>query len=117
MLFHLFFNPFGTTEIDDEAPPYAIVQACRRLGFYAPEDVRWCQVSAAPPASKPQPESGRFRILRSFFGKRGPKRPRCACGRPLPRLENHTFTLRSGEQNQLRLGQCHRCKTIYWQEP
>lgn len=39
----MFSDWFGTLEIESDATAYFIVRACRKLGFQAPEDVRWCQ--------------------------------------------------------------------------
>jgi hypothetical protein len=113
----MFFNRFGTTQIDADAPPYSVVQACRRLGFHSPEDVRWCHQNNASPEAVERPGSGRFRFLKSFFGKPGSRCLTCLCGRKLPRLESYSITLGSGENNQLLLAQCRRCKTIFWKEP
>ena len=38
-------NPLGPIEIDCDAPPYAIVRACQRIGIRTPEDVRWARLS------------------------------------------------------------------------
>ena len=110
----MFFNWLGTIEIGCDSPPYSIVQACRKLGFYSPEDVRWCQESNAVP--KPIQRQGLFSFLKSLIGMPEPRRSTCVCGHQLPWLESYTFARRSGAQSRLLLGQCHKCKTIFWKE-
>jgi hypothetical protein len=40
----------------------------------------------------------------------------CSCGRDLPELENYAFTFQNGEQIEYEIGQCPRCRTIYWEK-
>jgi hypothetical protein len=47
----------GPIESRCDAPPYAVVQACRLLDFQTPEDVRWCR----PPYDEPWPRAHRPR--------------------------------------------------------
>lgn len=111
-----FFGP-GIIEIECDAPPYSIVQACRSLGFRSPEDVRWCQQNdslAAPPVPR---GVLRFPLFQWLFGKSRPKRPGCFCGQAFPTLDRYTFMLDSGSEIYLFLGQCPRCSTLFWRRP
>jgi hypothetical protein len=109
-------NEPESPDIDCDAPAYPIVRACRGLGFHAPEDVRWCHV---PPVSRRPARSESVFNLQAwmaFFSKSAPKGPTCSCGRELPRLDSYTFTLMSGKEVRYLLGQCGRCRCIYWKE-
>jgi len=93
----------GPIEIMCDAPTYAVVEACAGLGFSAPSDVRWC------------------RIDRRYLNRAGAlipqvqtNKPACACGHHIPKLERFTFTFVSGKQARYHLGQCIRCRAIYW---
>lgn len=99
-------------EINCDAPPYAIVRACHAIGFRSPEDVRWCHL-------------GRFlrqgmcwhhllRFWHRLCGTVQPDRTTCSCGQELPRLIPVTFQWRQGDEAEYRLGQCRRCRTIFW---
>jgi hypothetical protein len=112
----MFFNWLGTIEIECDSPAYSIVQACRKLGFYSPEDVRWCQQSNALPNSIQQHRLFKSRFLKWLIGKPEPGGSECVCGQKLPRFESYSFTLRSNQKHRLLLGQCDRCKTIFWKE-
>jgi hypothetical protein len=93
---------FGPIDIVCDAPPYPVVRACAGLGFRSPQDVRWRRVDRRDlnrPASF-------FPWLR--------RAPACACGHAMPQLESYTFTFVSGTQSRYFLGQCARCRTIYW---
>jgi hypothetical protein len=93
---------FGPIDIDCDAPPYPVVRACAGLGFRSPQDVRWRRIDRRDltrPASF-------FPWLR--------RSPACACGQAMPQLESYTFTFVSGTQSRYFLGQCARCRTIYW---
>jgi hypothetical protein len=109
----VFFSWLGTTELDCDAPPYRIVKACHKIGFRAPEDVRWCHESNAP--TKSIRRQGVFGFLMSAIG-RAERRPVCICGCRLPTLETYVFASRSGADYRFLLGQCHQCKTVFWKE-
>ncbi len=99
----------GPLDVDCDAPPYAVVAACEGLGFQAPLDVRWCRTShsQADRASK---------LLGWFHGKGRPEQRTCTCGQSLPLLEPYTFPFISEKRVVYFLGQCRRCRTIYWEE-
>ncbi len=110
------FDGFETLEIECDAPPYPIVQACRSLGFRAPEDVQWCRASRLRPNPPLRPEERLLQLLRSFFHWTEPKLVGCACRRRLPHLEHCTFTLAGGRTRHLFLGQCGNCQTMFWEQ-
>jgi hypothetical protein len=95
-----------------EAPPYSVVQACQGLGFQTPLDVRWYRLSRFPGV-----RDGLRGLLpwKLFFGKNQP-RPTCSCGQPLPVLEKYAFTFRTHKVKNYLLGQCPRCRTVFWEE-
>jgi len=111
------FDCSGALEIECDAPAYSIVQSCWKLGLQAPEDVRWCPVEEVP--SKPRQRSAwlSFGYLKSLFARTEQLRsPTCVCGAARPKLQGCWFTFFPGKETQLLLGQCHRCKTIFWKE-
>ena len=112
----MFFDWFETLDMECDAPLYTIVQACRSLGFHSPEDVRWCQIDKVSPQPKPRHRWLSWSFLRGLIGRPGPQAAGCQCRQELPRCDQYTFTLRSGEKKHLLLGQCSRCRTIYWKE-
>lgn len=110
-------EPSGPLDICCDAPPYAVVKACRNLGFLDPEDVRWCRASQAAAAApvgwaKLLPRSAGSILGRLFPGGQA----RCACGRNRPLLERYTFTFRSGRHTSYLLAQCPFCRTMFWEE-
>jgi hypothetical protein len=107
----------GPIDIDCDAPPYRIVEACERLGFVSPLDVRWYRISRFPSAQDRRPRRAfGFHLWNSFFRVRPSEEKTCTCGQPLPRIENYTFTFSSRRHAQYLVGQCRRCWTIYWDE-
>ncbi len=114
----MFFDQPEPLELECDAPPYPIVRACRRLGFRTPEDVRWCRLRpATPPQPSDRPSVFTLQGLKSIFAKPEPaKGPACVCGQALPGLDRCSFTLASGRQVDYLLGQCPRCRSIFWQE-
>jgi hypothetical protein len=104
----------GSLEICCDAPPYQVVRACERLGFRCPADVRWYRLDhLGPTAVAPGPASLWF--WKRLLGWGRSREQSCSCGEPLPALEGCTFTLISEKEVQFRLGQCGRCRTIFWQ--
>lgn len=112
------FGRLGPVEIDCDSPSYVIVRACRRIGLRDPEDVRWCRLRHV--------QTPRFR-WRDWFSLKGlkrllgwskpPQQQTCVCGEPLPPLTRYAFTYRNGVEESYLLGQCTRCRTIYWETP
>jgi hypothetical protein len=104
---------FWPIDIECDAPLYFFVEACGKLGFQSPLDVRWCRTSHLP-GGKRGP-SGGFHPLRWLFGGRKPKTT-CTCGQPLPKMKICICTYESGQEGHYLLGQCRRCRTMYWEE-
>jgi len=100
-------SELGPIDILCDAPPYSVVRACGRLGFVNPQDVRWCRVNRLAG----QASTG-FLAWISGTGK-----VTCTCGRQMPRLESYTFTFVTGRQAYYYLGQCERCRSIFWDAP
>jgi hypothetical protein len=113
----MFFDGFGTLEVECDAPPYPIVLACRTLGFQAPEDVRWCSESNAHPAPLKKRDGLVAQAFQAIFRWTAPRRAGCICCCQLPELEKYKFIWASGEEKHLLLGQCRQCLTIFWKEP
>jgi hypothetical protein len=109
-------NQLGPFEICCDAPPYLIVKACSRIGFHAPEDVRWCRIGHHAGTADSWRQLIPFTPWNVFLkiGQRTEKA--CSCGRRLPQLEGYTFTLSTGKELSYGLGQCGRCRTIFWEE-
>lgn len=106
----------GLLEIECDAPPYPIVRACRKLGISEPEDVRWCRKS-----THGRRHHGWIQFLASplwgrLLGREDTHTPTCTCGQPLPNMDCYAFTFQSGEQIDYEIGQCPRCRAIYWEK-
>jgi hypothetical protein len=100
-------------DVNCDAPPYRVVEACAALGFQAPLDVRWCQMRNF--LAEKSGQVGRP-FWEKFFHKGQPIERNCICGQSLPRLESYTFTFSSERKAIYFLGQCRQCQTIYWEE-
>jgi len=107
-------SQLGPIDITCDAPPYPVVQACARLGFQSPLDVRWSRLSHY--LNEEEGSSLGIHSLKWFFTKRSPKDKTCCCGGSLPLLEWYTFTFLSGGVADYHLGQCPRCRTIFWEQ-
>jgi hypothetical protein len=105
----------NSLDITCDAPSYAVVRACRRIGVRNPEDVRWCRFRAG--------HKGRWTAwlhLRAWKkilsgGEGAPSR--CTCGQALPEPMHCTFTFADGQEVDYVIGQCRRCQTVFWDEP
>ena len=104
----------GPIDIDCDAPAYAIVRACESLGFHSPLDVRWLRRSRLESRDAAPPELFGSGGLNEFFGLGPGAGKACGCGALLPELESCAFQFRDGSQVVYRIGQCPRCRTIYW---
>lgn len=103
----------GPIEVRCDAPPYAIVRGCRQIGVRSPEDVRWYRLSHFFLEHSKEHPMVLFRLL--GMGQRvGP--PVCTCRENLPDLDRVVFTLSSGTQVSYLIGQCSRCRTVFWEE-
>jgi hypothetical protein len=94
-----------------------VVRAGRGLGFFQPEDVRWCRLS-----HHRAPGAGAWSLFnplswtRALAGAGTGPQDLCTCGHGLPLLERYDFTFDTGRRATYRLGQCAHCRTIYWEE-
>ena len=104
-------NQLGPIEVCCDAPPYLIVQACQNLEFTTPLDVRWSRMSHF----LSERISG-LRLWELFFTKSHSENRTCLCRLPLPLLENYAFTFAGGKVLNYSLGQCRKCRTIFWEE-
>jgi len=109
-------SQLGPIEIDCDAPPYPVVKACERLGFHSPLDVRWCRISHFLPNCGERGHGGGISLWMWLLSKIRPQDITCTCGVPLPILDWYTFTFLSGKDLTYHLGQCSRCRTIFWEE-
>jgi hypothetical protein len=105
----------GPLDVSCDSPPYHIVQACSRVGFETPEDVRWCRFGQSDmPAGWRQ--LIHFTPWNVLMGSGQQSEKSCGCGQRLPRLETYTFTLITGKELSYVLGQCSRCHAIFWDD-
>lgn len=94
-----------------DAPPLVVVEACRKIGFRTPLDVRWCRLrnflrgrSTDPTAPPESP------------GKAPQPPATCTCREPFPVLDKYAVTFVFQGVADYRLGQCRGCGTIFWEE-
>jgi hypothetical protein len=110
-------NPSEPIEIDCDAPAYLIVHACQSLGFHSPLDVRWCRMSHVPRRKGVDMDGRRgIGLWQWLFSKGLPTWKACVCGKPLPTLDLYSFTLFSDLTTDIHLGQCRKCRTIFWEK-
>jgi hypothetical protein len=105
------FSYSDSLDIACDAPPYAVVRACEGLGLHAPLDVRWCRKSRF--VQEPRSIWDLFPWSLVFKTR---CRDRCSCGHLLPALEAYAFTFVLEKVADYQLGQCPRCRTIFWDE-
>jgi hypothetical protein len=108
------FGRFQRFEICCDAPPYAIVRACKECGFQAPLDVRWCRMSQFLKGEGQRTSIFSLRFWKGLLGRRRLSEPLCTCGHSLPDLQEYGFTISSEWVPAYFLGQCRRCKTMFW---
>jgi hypothetical protein len=108
-------NQLGPIEVCCDSPPYPIIQACVQIGIQSPEDVRWCRMSHH--VDQHAGQRGILHLLpwKMLWGA-DPAERTCVCGRKLPELAGYGFTLLSGKEVFYLLGQCDRCRTVFWEE-
>lgn len=109
-------SQLGPLEFTCDAPPYLVIQACQRLGFQTPLDVRWCRLSQFLLADDERAALHGYHAFDWLVGKELSSAPHCSCGEPLPVLEGYTFTFLSGKSTDYHMGQCRRCRTMFWEE-
>lgn len=106
----------GLLEVECDAPPYPIVRACRKLGIYEPEDVRWCRKGHQLRRHHSWIHFLASPIWGRLLGKEQAGLSHCTCGKSLPLMDSYAFTFQTGEQVDYEIGQCGRCQTIYWEK-
>jgi hypothetical protein len=104
-------NRLGPLEIDCDAPRYEVVRACQKVGFHSPLDVRWCRLGRFL-EERARREKEPSRVLRWFTR---PGHPTCYCGQGLPDFTRCEFLYPNGVSRTFRLGQCPRCRAIFWE--
>jgi hypothetical protein len=109
------FDWTDTQELECDAPPYPIVEACESIGIRSPLDVRWCRVTRCPQSNSSSNFFGRW-MRRLFNGKQLPSNPTCFCRKPVPETDCYRFTSNGLETVSYRLGQCNHCWAIFWEE-
>ncbi len=109
-------NQLGPIDVQCDAPSYAVVRACRRVGIRTPEDVRWCRMSHF--LDQAGGWKGLFHPVtwKKLLGRAQDGEHCCSCGERLPMLERVTFTFTTGREETLLLGQCDRCASVFWEE-
>lgn len=110
-------SKLGPIEIDCDAPPYRIVQACRQIGIRSPEDVRWLRMAKFRSGLTDRPQGLYSRVWSIFVGHRPRSEKSCSCGAPLPVLELVSVTSDIADEITYHLGQCDHCHTVFWDEP
>ena len=109
------FNWSHSLDIPCDAPSYSIVKACRMVGVRTPEDVRWCRLSHFRKGRHARLDLFSLQTWKFLLGM-SPENSACSCGQELPRLEEYTFTSVSGKETRYLIGQCARCRTVFWEE-
>jgi hypothetical protein len=103
--------------IDCDAPPYGVVRACAGCGFHSPLDVRWCRLGHFHAGGGQRQEHLGVRLWQWLCRKRRPEaRATCTCGQPLPDLKKYRFAVLSEKVGDYFLGQCPRCRMMFWDE-
>ncbi len=106
----------GPIEINCDAPPYSIIQACRRVGVQRPEDVRWCRITHFLNGEGSGDEPANVQAWKVFLGMSKARKMACSCGHKMPLMEKCTFTFITGREVSYFIGQCNRCLTVFWDE-
>jgi len=109
-------NQMGPMEIHCDAPPYSIVRACRKIGMLDPEDVAWYRFRSFLSGQYSGSDPLKSQPWKLLFGVSQSDERKCVCGHRLPLLEEYTFTFLTGREARYRLGQCSRCRTMFWDQ-
>jgi hypothetical protein len=110
-------SQLGPIEICCDAPPYQVVQACRHLCIQFPEDVRWLRMGEFLTRQDRRQQGPSLPFWKMFWkGGLGAART-CTCGALLPELRLVVVTFNTGEKASYLVGQCGRCRTVFWDEP
>jgi hypothetical protein len=105
----------GPVEIECDAPPYAVVEACAYLGFRRPLDVRWRPAREQSAGRSTWGHVFGWRLWKALLGRGRGERLACTCGQGMPPLTWYAFTLRWGTEVEYLLGQRPRCETMFWE--
>jgi hypothetical protein len=109
-------NRLGPIDVFCDSPPYSIVRACSRVGIKSPEDVRWLRMSHYLTHHVGWRDILKHQPWKVLLGMSEPERQKvCNCRQKLPVLEKYTFTLITGNEVSYLIGQCGRCRTVYWE--
>lgn len=101
----------GQIEINCDAPPYVMVRASRQAGMEFPEDVRWCRL----PRQSSSERHGWWASLRQMLLPAEEHLTSCRlCRKDTPPLVVIDFHVKTGERLTCLMGQCPRCRVIYW---
>lgn len=109
-------SSLGPIEMCCDAPPYPVVRACRHIHFQTPEDVRWLRMSAFRTWRDSRQHEAPSQFWKTLWKRDKSVAGTCTCGEPLPELRLAVFTFETGVQVSYLLGQCSRCRTIFWDE-
>jgi hypothetical protein len=109
-------HQLGPLDVECDAPCYAVVSACWQIGLTSPADVRWCRLSTYLRQREGLKSLFSFTPWKGLLGKNEVVDNACTCGHALPLLEKCTFTFSTGEVEEYLMGQCPRCRTIFWEE-
>jgi len=110
------FNWSDSVDMHCDAPSYVIVQACRRVGVHCPEDVRWCRMHRFLSEHPTWREVFKRQPWKALLGLGQLEERMCTCGQKLPLLEKCTFTFNTGQEVSYLIGQCRRCRTVFWDD-
>ena len=91
----------GPLEIECDSPPYPIVQACNAIGVIRPEDSLWVSISAFTKFKKDATNK---------------EKSLCFCLKKLPKPAKFRFTYNTGTEHSYSVGQCQKCKTVFWSQ-
>ncbi len=109
-------SQLGPIGICCDSPPYPVVQACRRLGFYSPEDVRWLRTDEFGTPPDPGQQGSSMRVWKMLWKRERRQARTCTCGEPWPVPRLVSFTFNTGDKAAYFLAQCGRCRTVFWDE-
>jgi hypothetical protein len=104
----------GPLEVVCDAPPYGVVRASRALGIEAPEDVRWCETERYLRERSYDHAAWRGEGWNELVERLGPRVLACPCGRRLPAVLGYRCAGGADASGLYYLGQCVRCKRVYW---
>jgi hypothetical protein len=105
----------GQLDFQCDAPEYSIVRECETVGLQSPLDVRWCRMTLFLAEYAVQ-KLRKASIWQRLLGAPEIRALSCACGEGLPGLGKYLFEFSSGRKETYFLGQCPRCRTIFWDD-